>query len=49
MLGLQEMIVQPNSSLMFLRLWMPACVMGKLSSTLNRMGFMCMTSFSIQT
>ena len=49
MLGLQEMIVQPNSSLMFLRLWMPACVMGKLSSTLNRIGFMCMTSFSIQT
>ena len=49
MLGLQLMMVQPNSSLMFFRLWMPAWVMGKLSSTLKRMGFMCMTSLSIQT
>ena len=49
MLGLQEMMVQPNSSLMFFRLWMPAWVMGKLSSTLKRMGFICMTSLSIHT
>ena len=49
MLGLQLMMVQPNSSLMFLRLWTPAAVIGKLSSTLKRIGFMCMTSLSIQT
>ena len=48
-LGLQEMMVQPNSSLMFFRLCLPASVMGKLSSTLNRMGFMRMTSLSIYT
>ena len=38
-LGLQEMMVQPNSSLMFFRLCLPASVMGKLSSTLNRIYF----------
>ena len=34
---------------MFFRLCLPASVMGKLSSTLNRMGFMRMTSLSIYT
>ena len=38
--GLQLMSVQLNSSLMFFRLWMPASVIGKLSSTVKRMGFM---------
>ena len=49
MLGLHEMMVQPKASLMFLRLCCPACVMGKLSSTVNRMGFMCMTSLRMYT
>ena len=42
--GFILMISQPNSSEIFLRLCIPASVIGKLSSTVTKRGFISMTS-----
>ena len=43
--GFILIIEHPNSSEMFLRLCFPASVIGKLSSTEKRIGFICITFF----